>query len=142
MNLMIKNKKKLFKKILFVILFFSFIIQTFLIYTDNKGNNKMSKKELRGLNIWKKNNCQVCHQLYGFGGFLGSDLTNKIKIYNEIQLENLLQSNIKQMPIIKLSKKEINYLYNFLNFIDKTGISQLKLDKKNIKNIKWFEFNE
>ncbi|MCH7870146.1 MAG: c-type cytochrome, partial [Planctomycetes bacterium] len=29
-----------------------------------------------GLAIWRENNCQACHQIYGYGGFLGPDLTN------------------------------------------------------------------
>ena len=29
-----------------------------------------------GRALWHDHNCQTCHQIYGFGGFLGPDVTN------------------------------------------------------------------
>ncbi len=68
------------KKTLFMlaILIIAFSYYNFTIYTSksNYGKVHLSQKGIRGEDIWLKNNCNSCHQLYGLGGYLGPDLTN------------------------------------------------------------------
>ncbi len=72
-----------YKVYVFLIPVIGFILQTFLIYSDSTGykKNPLSINAIKGKQIWLQNNCQTCHQIYGFGGFLGPDLTNRGKDY-------------------------------------------------------------
>ena len=58
------------------ILALCFVSQTYLVYADPTETRVLEGEELAGRRVWLANNCQACHQLYGFGGFLGPDLTN------------------------------------------------------------------
>lgn len=134
---MIKIYKKELKVIIFLFLFISCIIQSCLVYFDEEGKKeKMNKKEFRGLHVWKNNNCQSCHKIHGFGGFSASDLTNKINCFENKTLNFILLSNNKEMPIFKLKKKDIENLSLYLQYINKTGNSNL-INKN--KKIPWFE---
>ena len=56
-----------------------FFIQTFFVYSDFKNPKEtitLSADAAHGQSIWLRENCQSCHQIHGFGGFLGPDLTN------------------------------------------------------------------
>ena len=71
-----ENSKKYL--LLLTLLVSVFSIYNFTIYTSKSdyGTIRLSKKAINGENIWLKNNCNSCHQLYGLGGYLGPDLTN------------------------------------------------------------------
>ncbi|MFQ5767659.1 MAG: c-type cytochrome [Acidobacteriota bacterium] len=45
-------------------------------YPSGDDRPRLTNLEWRGLELWRSHNCQACHQIYGFGGFLGPDLTN------------------------------------------------------------------
>ncbi|MCZ6597955.1 MAG: hypothetical protein O7B99_09975, partial [Planctomycetota bacterium] len=50
-------------------------------YTDHprvSAGPPLDELERAGLAVWRENNCQACHQVYGFGGFHGPDLTNRV----------------------------------------------------------------
>ena len=50
-----------------------FFVQTWFVYTDPAGRRTpaLSREATLGQKVWHDHNCQSCHQLYGFGGFLG-----------------------------------------------------------------------
>lgn len=63
------------KRVLPTLLVATFAIQTALVYSDERADG-LSEPAIRGRELWYANACQVCHQVYGNGGFLGPDLTN------------------------------------------------------------------
>ena len=63
------------KKSLVAFLVVCFIVQTTLVYSDRR-EQPLSEAALRGRGLYHDEACQVCHQMYGQGGFLGPDLTN------------------------------------------------------------------
>lgn len=83
----------------------------------------MSQDAIYGEDLWQKNNCTSCHQLYGLGGYLGPDLTNltsspfKEKDY----VFAILDGDVGAMPPFRFTVKEKEYLYEFLSHVDKTG---------------------
>ncbi|MHC4841723.1 MAG: c-type cytochrome, partial [Planctomycetota bacterium] len=82
-----------------------FATQTYLVYSDPTGeqNEALSEQALAGREIWLGKNCQSCHQLYGFGGFLGPDLTNAAPRLEQNRLKELLTVGSRQMPAFNLS---------------------------------------
>lgn len=138
------------RKILLSFLVLFFIIQSLLVYLDSNKFQKISfsPSAQLGRTIWLENNCQSCHQIYGFGGFLGPDLTNTAKYYSSEDLIEILETGPLQMPSIKLSKKEAKDLSAFFNEIDKTGVSvpiinnyqTTNHESIEIKDIPWFEY--
>ncbi|MEE9312543.1 MAG: cytochrome c [Planctomycetota bacterium] len=104
----------------------AFAGQTYLVYSDSTGyeNDPLTEEALAGREIWLSRNCQSCHQLYGFGGFLGPDLTNAGPRLEQQRLKELLTVGSKQMPAFDLTDTEIAQVYAFLSEVDKTGIGQ------------------
>lgn len=114
------------KQLLFLLLLISlFSIYNFTIYTSKTdyGTIHLSKKAIQGENIWLKNNCNSCHQLYGLGGYLGPDLTNVYsnKNKNTYYLKAMLNSGVKSMPKFKFNNTEKEALIQFLKEVDQTG---------------------
>jgi len=106
-----------------------FFVQTFLVYADPEGRRMPALSELagQGQTLWRKNNCQSCHQLYGFGGFLGPDLTNGVERLTPSRLESILTVGSERMPAFGLSAAERRAVACFLDEVDRTGVSQPKL---------------
>lgn len=103
----------------------AFSYYNFTIYTSksNYGTVHLSQKGIKGEDIWLKNNCNSCHQLYGLGGYLGPDLTN---IYSangkgELYIKAFINSGIKAMPRFNLSETEKDELVQYLKEVDQTG---------------------
>jgi nitric oxide reductase subunit C len=114
------------KYLLFItILLIVFSIYNFTIYTSKSdyGTVHLSEKAIKGENIWLKNNCNSCHQLYGLGGYLGPDLTNiySTKGKGEAYIKAFVNSGIKVMPKFNLSENEKDALVQFLKEVDQTG---------------------
>jgi nitric oxide reductase subunit C len=127
------------RKLLFVGLIAAFLLQSSLVFLDPTGRETpaLTETESLGRKIWLKHNCQSCHQLFGFGGFLGPDLTNRAHLLTPAALKIILQIGPKQMPSIDLSLDEANELHAYLNHMNKTGRSQpnARLDGKD--SIPW-----
>lgn len=104
-----------------------FFVQTWLVYADPAGraNGPLSEEASRGREIWHENNCQSCHQLYGFGGFLGPDLTNATETLTAARLEAVLTVGAKQMPAFDLDAGEREAIEAFLAEVHATGRGQL-----------------
>lgn len=135
----------LYKKyaLFFLFLISAFIIYNTIIYTSktNYSSVKFSKEAVEGEDIWLKNNCNSCHQIYGLGGYLGPDLTNiyASKRGGENYIKAMVNSGIKSMPKFDLSESEKNKLVQFLKEIDQTGYypnTDLKIRKDGWVEIK------
>jgi len=114
------------RRVLFGILFCTFVIQTVLVYIDDTGYRtpRLSDRAKAGWKLWHDNNCQSCHQIYGFGGFLGPDLTNAIQHLAEERLQSILTEGLTPMPAFHFSPSEIAEITRFLSEVDATGTGQ------------------
>jgi nitric oxide reductase subunit C len=117
---LIASKKYL---ILILLLLSLFSVYNYTIYTSKSdyGNIHLSKKAIQGENLWLKNNCNSCHQLYGLGGYLGPDLTNVYAHRNEDYLKAMLNSGVKAMPKFNFNSKEKEALVQFFKEVNQTG---------------------
>ena len=116
------------RKLLMGTLVASFAFQTLLVYTDTTADvtPPLEGAALRGRRIWLRNNCQTCHQIYGFGGFLGPDLTNAASRLNRSRLDSILTSGFGQMPAFHFSADQISDLEAYLTALDATGVGQAR----------------
>jgi nitric oxide reductase subunit C len=108
------------------ILALCFVIQTYLVYSDPTETRVLEGEELAGRRVWLANNCQACHQLYGFGGFLGPDLTNAASRLQKPQLADRLALGEGQMPKYDLPEDDVEALWKFLSAMNETGIGQAR----------------
>lgn len=106
----------------------AFVGQTALVYADPTAEEAppLMGIALQGRRIWLDNNCQACHQIYGFGGFLGPDLTNAASRISRERLETVLTVGAGQMPAWGFSVEEIDALEAFLRALDRTGVGQAR----------------
>jgi len=116
------------KKTLITVLVACFALQTGLVYSDDR-HNPLSESAVKGRQIFHKEACQVCHQLYGQGGFLGPDLTNAASRVDQARLVSLLTVGSGQMPAFHLDEDQISDVRAFLEEIDRPdlGVGQLRL---------------
>jgi len=114
------------KSLMVVVLALGFFLQTVLVYTDTKSSVQLDALGVVGRGLWMQNNCQACHQIYGFGGFLGPDLTNAASRLERDQLEAQLALGQGQMPRIEMDADEVDALWTFLVAVDQTGIGQAR----------------
>lgn len=108
------------------ILALCFISQTYLVYSDSTETRVLEGQELAGRRVWLANNCQACHQLYGFGGFLGPDLTNAASRLQKPQLAARLALDEGQMPSFDLPEDDVKALWSFLCAMNETGVGQAR----------------
>ncbi len=114
------------KQILMVVLLICFVIQSALVYTDPSSSPPLSEKALEGRRIWHQNNCQACHQIYGFGGFFGPDLTNASQRIAPQRMQQILTSGSGLMPAFNLNEDEIAAIDEYLKALNETGTGQAK----------------
>lgn len=117
------------------LLVLAFVTQTVFVYADSSQTTPFEGQALEGRQIWFANNCQACHQLYGFGGFLGPDLTNAASRINQNQLEDRLSMGKGLMPRFDLSPDEVDSLWVFLEEMDLTGIGQARNPSLNTAHV-------
>ena len=103
-----------------------FTIYNFIIYTSESAYKKihLSENAIKGENIWLKNNCNSCHQIYGLGGYLGPDVTNVYskKGKGEKYIKTIVNSGINSMPKFNFTEEEKDQLVQFFKEIDQTGV--------------------
>lgn len=109
---------------LMLILVTCFIIQSCLVYFDPTDAEPLALEAITGKRLWHRHNCQSCHQLYGFGGFLGPDLTNVMDRATPERIEQLLTFGSAQMPAFNLPSREIAAIGAFLSSMNETGRGQ------------------
>jgi nitric oxide reductase subunit C len=106
---------------IFIVLFLSYTSYSAWVYTSGTSNAaSMSLKEQAGKNIYQKNNCTSCHQLFGMGGFLGPELTTVISDKNrgEVYARTFLQFGGNRMPNFHFTKEEMDEVIAFLQYVD------------------------
>lgn len=120
--------KILHRKLLLGFLVAAFMAQTWMVYTDEvaEGSPRLDARGLHGRTLWTGNNCNACHQLHGFGGFLGPDLTNAMSRLGRERLDQILTVGAGQMPAFHMSPEEIDAIAAFLTAVDQTGRGQAR----------------
>ncbi|RKZ49673.1 MAG: hypothetical protein DRR16_13955 [Candidatus Parabeggiatoa sp. nov. 3] len=108
-----------------------FFTQGFLVYSDFPTPEMGTKAQLnelayQGLNIWRRENCQACHKIHGFGGFLGPDLTNVTQRLSENSLHYRLDQRGYLMPAFHLPQPERLAVIEYLKIINQTGQGTVK----------------
>ena len=116
------------RKLMMAGLVAAFIGQTWLVYTDPQGTAAppLSPLAQRGRQLWLDENCQACHQVYGFGGFLGPDLTNAASRLTRARLDEVLTLGNLQMPAFHFDSEQIDAIEAYLRGLDATGIGQAR----------------
>lgn len=116
------------RKLMMAGLVAAFIGQTWLVYTDPAGTatTPLTAQARRGRQLWHDNNCQACHQIYGFGGFLGPDLTNAASRLTRSRLDEVLTVGNQQMPAFHFDREQIDAIEAYLRGLDATGIGQAR----------------
>jgi len=129
------------KKIMMAFLVAAFAVQTVLVYSD-EPTGPIDDEAIRGRELWHDNGCQVCHQFYGQGGFLGPDLTNAYSYVDTVRLRSLLTIGSGQMPAFNLSNAEIRDIRAFLKAMDRPdlGRGQLRLARADSGGTPWDRF--
>ncbi len=113
-----------------------FVGQSWLIYADAPGPVQLEGEALRGAAVWHHENCQACHQIHGYGGFLGPDLTNFARRFPDggAVLEAWLLSGPGAMPRFDhLPADDRQALWAWLEAVDRTGVGQARA-------LDWWEF--
>jgi len=105
-----------------------YVLVSAVAYTDFPHREPLApltEQEREGLGVWRRYNCQACHQLYGFGGFLGPDLTNRVVDTSEDGgLGSILRAGLGKMPALGLDRSEQAAVLEFLRAMNRTGRSQ------------------
>ncbi|MCK5944870.1 MAG: c-type cytochrome [Planctomycetes bacterium] len=112
------------RKLLMGGLLAAFVVQTAMVYTDDTADGfaPLSEEALRGRRLWHRHNCQTCHQIHGFGGFLGPDLTNAGKRLTKERLDQVLTVGSAQMPAFHFSEDEILDMDAFFYELSDMGV--------------------
>ena len=114
------------RQLLIAFLLGAFSFQSWLVYSDPTGRiDALSPEAAAGRTLWMQNGCQTCHQLHGFGGFLGPDLTNAAQHLTRARLDSVLTIGAGQMPAFGFSGSERAALSAFFDAMGATGIGQL-----------------
>lgn len=102
----------------------AFAVQTALVYLDDTAATfkTLSEEAVRGRRLWHKHNCQSCHQIHGFGGFLGPDLTNAGYRLTAERLKEVLTVGVAQMPAFHLNEVERDEIAFFLEELSVMGV--------------------
>jgi len=103
-----------------------FFALSFVVYRDDPVGNaqgfmQLSSAGTAGLRVWREQNCNTCHQLYGFGGYLGPDLTHVAQRVDEGTFRQIVRGGVGPMPAIALDDDSLSALYAFLSEMDASG---------------------
>lgn len=121
------------KIIVILFLVFAFIFYTCFLYSFPPSMNyPIDNEAVNGKLIWQKYNCNACHQIYGLGGYLGSDLTNEYSLKDTNFIKAFLMNGTDIMPNFNLTEQEVNALLAFLNTIDRSGKSDPRTFRINV----------
>ncbi len=99
-----------------------FVLLGLIVYRDDPESNPggftaLSDRARQGFGLWRDQNCHVCHQLYGFGGYLGPDLTHVSQRVDLDTFTQILREGTGPMPPIPLDDDERGLkAYTYLNF--------------------------
>ncbi len=129
------------KKMLLAVLVSAFVLQSALVYRD-EPTGRLDEAGARGRVLWHQYGCQVCHQLYGQGGFLGPDLTNAYSRVDSMRIRTLLTVGSGQMPPFHLRDGQIDDIRAFLQGMDRPslGEGQLRMGRADSAVAPWGRF--
>lgn len=129
------------KKTMMTVLVAAFVVQTVLVYSDQR-QEPLSADALAGRELWHANACQVCHQIYGQGGFLGPDLTNASSRVDDARLARLLKEGSGQMPVFGFTDEQVAHVAAYLKALDRPdlGRGQLRLGTPSEAGGTWGRF--
>ncbi len=115
------------RQVLLLALVGVFFLQGWFVYSDPAGRASppLSEQAAAGRDVWLRNNCQSCHQIYGFGGFLGPDLTNATERLTAARVDTVLTVGAGQMPAFHLNGTDRRAIEAFLAEVHATGRGQL-----------------
>lgn len=106
--------------------FFGLTVVAYSDYPREKGP-PMAPQARRGLEVWRDNNCQACHQIHGFGGFHGPDLTNRLTDgVLDAELIQVILTGRGRMPAFELPDEELDALMAWLRCMNGSGTAQPK----------------
>ncbi len=104
----------------------SFFMLGVVVYRDDPESNpggftELSEKARAGRVHWREQNCNACHMLYGFGGYLGPDLTHVVRRVDEDMFKQIIHAGTGQMPAGMLEPEAAEKVYAFLSEMDTSG---------------------
>ena len=79
-----------------------------------------------GLAVWRRENCEACHSIYGLGGHVGPDLTNAIRRRGQAYVSLITQYGKGEMPPLGLSDSDVDAVVNYLIAINELGEYPIK----------------
>lgn len=104
-----------------------FVLVSVIAYADYPHAGpavELDPLERAGQAVWRRSGCQTCHQLHGFGGFLGPDLTNRVgEDTPDDEIVSIVTSGNGMMPAFRLTPDEQEALVGFLRAMNRTGSS-------------------
>lgn len=110
---------------LLVVIYLSVSVVAYIDFPRRADDAPLTNLEQRGLAVWRGHNCQACHQIYGFGGFLGPDLTNRVTDATpDAELGWILESGSGQMPAFDLPSADQEAILAYLRAVNRSGQSQ------------------
>ncbi len=110
---------------LLVVAYASVSVVAYTDYPRQGPDASLTVLEQSGLAVWRQHNCQACHQIYGFGGFLGPDLTNRITdTVTDPEFGWILANGSGRMPALRLGAPEQQAVLAYLRAMNRTGRSQ------------------
>ncbi|MAG63687.1 hypothetical protein CMO84_09215 [Candidatus Woesearchaeota archaeon] len=104
-----------------------FLSLSVVAYSDypREDVRPMTPEARRGLEVWRSNNCQVCHQIHGFGGFHGPDLTNRLtENVLDAELIQVILTGQGRMPAFEIPDEDLDALMAWLRWINDSGQAQ------------------
>ena len=116
----------MFKIIVFVVLFITYVSYSSWVYTKaTSAAGTMNVQEQSGKKLWQKLNCTSCHQIFGLGGYLGPELTTVISDpkRGEVYARAFLQNGGTRMPNFHFKTEEIDELIAYLKYIDSNAFT-------------------
>lgn len=106
------------------------LVLLFCAYTLWVDAGPIARQNLRPTNrlaadgklLYQQHNCQVCHQIYGLGGYMGPDLTNVYSRGKGAQyIAAFLENGTSRMPNFHLSRHDVAALTAYLETVDSSG---------------------
>ena len=124
----LKHSESRWSRKLFLVLWGLYLSVSIVAYTDfprPPSGQPLTELEREGLAVWRHHNCQVCHQIYGFGGFLGPDLTNIVNDEtSDGEFTSILTYGLGRMPAFNLNSSDQSAILAYLRRLNRTGRSQ------------------
>ncbi len=112
--------------LLFILLFAYFGYSAYVYTAGTDMSQPAQKREaMAGKQIFQDYNCIACHQVYGLGGYLGTDLTNawSDKKRGEAYMRAILKSGGNRMPNFRFTDRQIEHLIAYFKYVDQSAVN-------------------